>query len=398
LPPGRCADRYKVRGSFPIQWWFELVHKISVVLNAARLIDDFQQVNKIGQSISGCLEPGVIAHRITDGLVAAFDAAFARIWLTDPDGRSLNLVASSGLYTHLNGSFAQVPMGAYKVGKIAQNRVPFLSNRLADEAWVKDRDWAIANCLQGFAGYPLVAGDGRRLTQGDRVLGVLVTFSHAPLDPEFLEVLQLLCLTATIALDAAMQFPRSAVRSEAVPLSDALALALSATRLTLVGTECDLPPTVAHVLLRSVEVLEKLDCRYCRLTYGGEQVMLEGLVRQGDPQSFETVKLLTHWLGGSFQRQLGPDNRLLEIQIEIPYQTTFSGLPIAPVSPIAPVLSDRERKIMVLLAQGMRDREISQSLHISESTVKFHINNCLSKLQAKNRYQAIYEAAKRDWI
>jgi DNA-binding CsgD family transcriptional regulator len=369
------------------------------VLNAARLIDDFQQVNKIGQSISGCLEPGVIAHRITDGLVAAFDAAFARIWLTDPDGRSLNLVASSGLYTHLNGSFAQVPMGAYKVGKIAQNRVPFLSNRLADEAWVKDRDWAIANRLQGFAGYPLVAGD--------RVLGVLVTFSHAPMASEFLEVLQLLCLTATIALDAAMQFARSPTPGTlAVPLSNALSDALSntlsqsrsATRLTLVGTECELPPTVAHVLLRSVEVLEKLDCRYCRLTYGSTQVALEALVRQGDPSPFATVQQLTHWLGGTFQSQLSPPDRLLEIQIEIPYQTTFSGLPIAPVSPIAPVLSDRERKIMVLLAQGMRDREISQSLHISESTVKFHINNCLSKLQAKNRYQAIYEAAKRDWI
>nr|WP_250125910.1 hypothetical protein [Chroococcidiopsis sp. CCMEE 29] len=43
------------------------------------------------------------------------------------------------MYTHINGSFARVPMGAYKVGKIAQNRVSFLSNNLADEAWVKDR-------------------------------------------------------------------------------------------------------------------------------------------------------------------------------------------------------------------------------------------------------------------
>lgn len=35
-------------------------------------------------------------------------------------------------------------MRAYKVGKIAQNRVSFLSNHLADEAWVRDREWAIA--------------------------------------------------------------------------------------------------------------------------------------------------------------------------------------------------------------------------------------------------------------
>jgi hypothetical protein len=46
-------------------------------------------------------------------------------------------------------------MSAYKVGKIAENCVPFLSNHLAEESWVKDREWAIANQIQRFAGYPL---------------------------------------------------------------------------------------------------------------------------------------------------------------------------------------------------------------------------------------------------
>jgi DNA-binding NarL/FixJ family response regulator len=48
---------------------------------------------------------------------------------------------------------------------------------------------------------------------------------------------------------------------------------------------------------------------------------------------------------------------------------------------------------MSLLAQGLRDREIAQKLYISESTVKFHINNSLVKLNAKNRYQGVYQAA-----
>ena len=103
------------------------------------------------QGVSGCLEPNVIACRVTDALVEQFDCAFTRIWLIEPDQTMLRLVASSGMYTHIDGSFARVPVGAYKVGKIAQNRVPFLSNHLADETWVKDRDWAIANHIQGFA-------------------------------------------------------------------------------------------------------------------------------------------------------------------------------------------------------------------------------------------------------
>ncbi|MEP0929199.1 LuxR C-terminal-related transcriptional regulator [Leptolyngbya sp. SLC-A1] len=53
---------------------------------------------------------------------------------------------------------------------------------------------------------------------------------------------------------------------------------------------------------------------------------------------------------------------------------------------------------MALLAQGLRDRDIANRLYISESTVKFHINNSLTKLQAKNRYQAVYQAAIQGWI
>ena len=53
---------------------------------------------------------------------------------------------------------------------------------------------------------------------------------------------------------------------------------------------------------------------------------------------------------------------------------------------------------MILLTQGLRDRDIAQKLYISESTVKFHINNSLTKLNAKNRYQGVYQAAIRGCI
>ena len=48
-------------------------------------------------------------------------------------------------------------------------------------------------------------------------------------------------------------------------------------------------------------------------------------------------------------------------------------------------LSEREQEVITLLAHGLRDRNIAQKLHISESTVKFHINNSLTKLNAKNQ-------------
>src|SRR4028118_1111259 len=170
------------------------------LLDPTRLLFDLQQGNEIAQGFSRCLEPEEIARRATNGLVEKFNCAFARIWLLEPDQTALKLVASSGMYTNTNGFFGRVPMGAYKVGKIAQNRVSFLSNNLAAEPWVGDRDWAIANNIRGFAGYPLAVKD--------RVVGVLATFSCQELEPEFLEVLQTLCTIVTITLDTALHYQK----------------------------------------------------------------------------------------------------------------------------------------------------------------------------------------------
>lgn len=51
-------------------------------------------------------------------------------------------------------------------------------------------------------------------------------------------------------------------------------------------------------------------------------------------------------------------------------------------------LSEREREVLVLLAQCSSNREIAERLHITEGTVKNHVSNILGKLQAENRTQA----------
>jgi len=470
--------------------------------NQARLLLDLQRVNKIAQRLSGCLEIETIARFVTDGLVNQFGCAFARIWVVEPDQTILRLVASSGLYTHINGSFARVPMGAYKVGKIAQNRVPFLSNRLAEEAWVKDRDWAIANNIQGFAGYPLITGD--------RVIGVLATFSHSPMAAEFLEVLQVLCMTATIALDAALRVDASHAGgtgwalAQRPTLSDQLATILKTTTMTLVGTEAPLAASVSHVFVQLAELLDEFHCDFARLVYGTAEVLLEAIVAlpaaDGAQKAHDTAALwrsrchqlrfMATCLGGSLQTQPGPhQQQMVQVTLQVPYSGGQSGVKVSiqcdtalvqvaltclayrarltvcdPLDPEAVIITDsatlaqepaptiwvrinpssappapakavidwaidvdqlqhmvqfvalgkpvemtgdrpglprpseREREIMALLAQGLRDRDIAHHLYISESTVKFHINNSLTKLQAKNRYQAVYQAAIHGWI
>jgi DNA-binding CsgD family transcriptional regulator len=460
------------------------VVNVHPLLDAARLLHDLQKVHGIAQSFSGYLDAAAIAGQMTTALVDSFDCAFARIWLVEPDRTSLRLVASAGLYTHIDGSFARVPMGAYKVGKIAQNQVPFLSNQLAAESWVKDRQWALDNQIQGFVGYPLMAKE--------RVLGVLAAFSHQPFAPEFLEVMQVICLTLAIALDAALtaQTIPKPMTGEPLALSDGIAAILGNTRPLLVGTERPLPLALRDGVRRTAELLRRMDCSYCRLTYGERQVALEAIAQRGpDPQStgtdhiwhdFQELRRFVTYLGGDLQAQPVLKRQAWQISLELPLdhgdlgivvrvhcryrvlQRAFSqlvleaglrlgetaaawitdctlapnGIPTLWVSHYdspppegvtatldlnvtatelrrhvqgalaedmvpprqGPLLSSREKQVMQLLAKGKRDRDIAQALFISESTVKFHINNSLGKLRAKNRYQGVYQATLGGWI
>ncbi len=55
-------------------------------------------------------------------------------------------------------------------------------------------------------------------------------------------------------------------------------------------------------------------------------------------------------------------------------------------------LTDREREVFLLLAQGQSNREIASELFLSESTIKIHVGHILSKLNLRDRVQAVVEA------
>ncbi len=55
-------------------------------------------------------------------------------------------------------------------------------------------------------------------------------------------------------------------------------------------------------------------------------------------------------------------------------------------------LSRREREVLQLLTQGQTNREIAQSLILSVSTVKIHVEHILAKLDVSDRTQAAVRA------
>ncbi|MBN9106558.1 MAG: response regulator transcription factor [Propionibacteriaceae bacterium] len=68
------------------------------------------------------------------------------------------------------------------------------------------------------------------------------------------------------------------------------------------------------------------------------------------------------------------------------------GLVPAAEDPRLERLTDREREVLGLIAQGLSNAEIGASLYLSETTVKTHVRHILTKLGVRDRVQAVVAA------
>ena len=60
-----------------------------------------------------------------------------------------------------------------------------------------------------------------------------------------------------------------------------------------------------------------------------------------------------------------------------------------------PALSQREEAILALVSKGLTNKEIAQTLALSEKTVKHHVSNVIQKLQVRNRTEAALTLRQR---
>jgi PAS domain S-box-containing protein len=116
-----------------------------------------------------------------EALVSSLDAALARVWTFNERERTLELQASAGLYTHLDGVHGKVPLGQLKIGRIALHRKPHLTDAVIGDPEVRDQEWARREGLVSFAGHPLIAGG--------RLVGVMALFARRVLSESVTEAL-----------------------------------------------------------------------------------------------------------------------------------------------------------------------------------------------------------------
>jgi NarL family two-component system response regulator LiaR len=61
-------------------------------------------------------------------------------------------------------------------------------------------------------------------------------------------------------------------------------------------------------------------------------------------------------------------------------------------------LTDREREVLHLMVDGLNNTDIAEALVVSRSTVKFHVSNILSKLEASSRTEAVAFALRNNLV
>ena len=71
---------------------------------------------------------------------------------------------------------------------------------------------------------------------------------------------------------------------------------------------------------------------------------------------------------------------------------TFFSAPRTATAQVFPELTEREREILNLIAQGLNNTDIAKRLFLSPKTVRNHVSNIFSKLQVADRAQAIVRA------
>jgi len=147
-------------------------------------------------------------------------------------------------------------------------------------------------------------------------------------------------------------------------------------------------------------------------TDSGSLDLLVDSLAEGDYDTLPTIALVPNAEQGGLVfasgvqsillRDAEPEKLIAALNATVTGLTVLDSLIAAELQPeevssidaLAEPLTPREVEVLELVAEGMSNRSIAYQLGISDSTVKFHLNSLLSKLNAQSRTEAVVRAMR----
>jgi PAS domain S-box-containing protein len=130
----------------------------------------------VGQALTSGEPLRHTLQRAAEAVVEHLDVALARVWTLDAASASLELQASAGVTTRIDGAHCRLALGSSRVGRVAaEGRADVIHAGALPEGF-DDPSWMRREGITAFAAYPLVAGSG--------LMGAMAIFSRHPLSDE----------------------------------------------------------------------------------------------------------------------------------------------------------------------------------------------------------------------
>ena len=132
-----------------------------------------------------------------------------------------------------------------------------------------------------------------------------------------------------------------------------------------------------HISVVVLTMMEDPDSVFAAVRAGARGYLLKGARRQEIVRAIQSV--------GAGEVIFGPG-------IADRVMSYFSSAPLRSDDDAFPELTEREREVLVMIAQGLENAEIARALGLSVKTVRNHASNIFAKLQVAHRAQAIVRA------
>ena len=132
-----------------------------------------------------------------------------------------------------------------------------------------------------------------------------------------------------------------------------------------------------HIAVLALTMLEDDDSVFAAMRAGARGYLLKGALKAEILRAIQDVASGEAIFGPAIARRL---------------MQYFAAARSPGLAQIFPELTEREREILVLIAEGRTNPEIAERLCLSLKTVRNHVSNIFSKLQVANRAQAVIRA------